>query len=142
MTSCGYFVVMDLRKLWNLATKKKGAHYSPDRNSKGRVNFRNFNFLPPISIYYNPSRNNPFRNLKNNFETFRNVALILSNSCRFWVYSNFIFEDFIPPTQLIMTPQFMISQRFSHASQLLSPPPHFITVGRVRVSKRFSSSTI
>ena len=28
--------------------------YSPDRNSKGGVNFRNFDSLPAISIYYNP----------------------------------------------------------------------------------------
>ena len=54
------------------------------------------------------------------FKIFSHVALILSNSCRLWVKSNFFVRLFHPP-QFITTPQFMNFPKFSYPSQVLSP---------------------
>ena len=106
--------VMKVVKMWII--------YSPDRDSKG-VNFRNFDFLPGISIYGPPN----LRNLKNDLElsdNFSNIALILSNLCRFQVNSYFFVRLFHPP-QFIIIP-----------SQLFRPPT--IRVGRVPYRKKWS----
>ena len=62
------------------------------------------------------------RNLKDDFRSFAKIALILSNSCRFCVNTNF-FVGLFHPHQFIMTPQFMIFQKISNPFQLFSPPP-------------------
>ena len=74
------------------------------RNCRGGgVNFRNSDFLPSISIDYNPPN---LRNLKNNFETLGNVFPYFYNSFKFMqILGKFeLLRQTFPPTPIYYDP--------------------------------------
>ena len=95
--------------------------------------------MPGISIYYF----NPPKMILELSEKVSNIALILSNSCRFWVNSNFSVRLFHPPQFIMTPPQFMIFQKFSNPSQLFRPPYYYGRESRklIKLLFQFSSST-
>jgi hypothetical protein len=65
--------------------------------------FRNLDFFPSISIYYNPPNLRFWKNYFWSSESFSKNVLILLNSCSFWPKIDFFLSIFhLPP--FIMTP--------------------------------------
>ena len=63
-------------------------------------------------------------------ENFANIALILSNSYRFWVNSNFFVRLFHPPQFIMIPPIYDFSKIFQPLPNI--KPSYYYTVGRLR----------